>query len=86
VRLGIDVLLSDSLHLVRGKRVGLITNHTGRDAAGASSIDRLARAADVRLTALYGPEHGIRGVAQAGVHVASSVDSATARHARRRPP
>jgi uncharacterized protein YbbC (DUF1343 family) len=77
VRLGIDVLLSDSLHLVRGKRVGLITNHTGRDAAGASSIDRLARAADVRLTALYGPEHGIRGVAQAGVHVASSVDSAT---------
>lgn len=77
MRLGIDVLLSDSLHLVRGKRVGLITNHTGRDAAGISSIDRLARAPEVRLTALFGPEHGIRGVAQAGVQVASAVDSAT---------
>jgi uncharacterized protein YbbC (DUF1343 family) len=77
VRLGIDVLLTDSLHVIRGKRVGLITNHTGRDAAGVSSIDRLARAPGVRLTALYGPEHGLRGVAQAGEHVASTVDSAT---------
>lgn len=77
VRLGIDVLLSDSLHVIRGKRVGLITNHTGRDAAGVSSIDRLARTPGVRLTALYGPEHGLRGVAQAGEHIASSVDSAT---------
>jgi uncharacterized protein YbbC (DUF1343 family) len=77
VRLGIDVLLSDSLHVIQGKRVGLITNHTGRDAAGVSTIDRLARTPGVRLTALYGPEHGLRGVAQAGEHVASTVDSAT---------
>lgn len=77
VRPGITVLVTDSLHLIRGKRVGLITNHTGRDAAGTSSIDLLARAPGVRLTALYGPEHGLRGVAQAGEHVASSVDSAT---------
>jgi len=77
VRLGIDVLLSDSLHVIRGKRVGLITNHTGRDASGVSSIDRLAKAPGVRLTALYGPEHGLRGVARAGEHVASTVDSAT---------
>jgi uncharacterized protein YbbC (DUF1343 family) len=77
VRLGIDVLLSDSLHVIRGKRVGLITNTSGRDAAGVSSIDRLARTPGVRLTALYGPEHGLRGVAKAGEHVASAVDSAT---------
>ncbi|MGH7695428.1 MAG: exo-beta-N-acetylmuramidase NamZ domain-containing protein, partial [Gemmatimonadaceae bacterium] len=77
VRLGIDVLLSDSLHIVSGKRVGLITNHTGRDAEGVSSIDRLARAPGVRLTALYGPEHGLRGIAKPGEHVASTVDSAT---------
>jgi uncharacterized protein YbbC (DUF1343 family) len=74
---GITVLVTDSLHLIRGKRVGLITNHTGRDAAGVSSIDLLARAPGVRLTALFGPEHGLRGIAQAGEKVASSVDSAT---------
>ncbi len=74
---GITVLVRDSLHLIRGKRVGLITNHTGRDAAGTSSIDLLARAPGVRLVALFGPEHGLRGVAEAGETVASSVDSAT---------
>ncbi len=77
VKLGIDVLISDSLHVIRGKRVGLITNHSGRDGDGVSTIDRLARTPGVRLTALYGPEHGIRGVAKAGEHVASTVDSAT---------
>ena len=74
---GIEVLLSDSLHLVRGKRVGLITNHSGRDRNGTSTIDLLHKAEGVRLTALYGPEHGLRGVAKAGEHVASAVDSAT---------
>ena len=77
VRLGIDVLLSDSLHVIQGKRVGLITNHSGRDAAGVSTIDRLARTPGVRLTALYGPEHGLRGIAKPGERVASTVDSAT---------
>ncbi len=74
---GVTVLVRDSLHLLAGKRVGLITNHTGRDAAGVSSIDLLANAPGVRLVALFGPEHGLRGVAQAGEKVASSVDSAT---------
>jgi uncharacterized protein YbbC (DUF1343 family) len=74
---GITVLLRDSLHLLRGKRVGLITNHTGRDEHGASSIDLLAHAPGVTLVALFGPEHGLRGLAEAGEHVASSVDSAT---------
>jgi uncharacterized protein YbbC (DUF1343 family) len=74
---GVEVLLSDSIHLIRGKRVGLITNHSGRDRNGTTTIDLLHKAEGVRLTALYGPEHGIRGVAKAGDHIASTVDSAT---------
>ena len=74
---GIEVLLSDSLNLVRGKRIGLITNHSGRDRRGNSTIDLLFHAPGVRLTALFGPEHGLRGAAQAGESVSSTVDSAT---------
>jgi uncharacterized protein YbbC (DUF1343 family) len=74
---GIEVLLSDSIHLIRGKRVGLITNHSGRDRRGTSTIDLLHRAPGVRLTALFAPEHGLRGVARAGDEIASTVDSAT---------
>ncbi len=77
VRPGIEVLLSDSLHVVRGKRVGLITNHSGRDRAGRSSIDLLYRTPGVRLTAIFGPEHGVRGTARDGARIASTVDSAT---------
>ena len=66
VRPGITVLLEDSVHLVRGKRVGLLTNQTGVDARGTSDIDLLstdprAAAAGVRLVTLFSPEHGIRG-------------------------
>ncbi len=74
---GVEVLLTDSLHLIRGKRVGLITNHSGRDRNGTSTIDLLFHAPGVKLTALFGPEHGIRGAAKAGEKIGSSVDSAT---------
>ena len=74
---GVEVLLSDSLHLIRGKRVGLLTNHSGRDRRGTSTIDLLFKAPGVKLTALFGPEHGIRGVARAGERIGTSVDSAT---------
>ena len=74
---GVEVLLADSLHLIRGKRVGLITNHSGRDRRGTSTIDLLFHAPGVRLTALFGPEHGLRGVAQAGESVSTTTDSAT---------
>jgi uncharacterized protein YbbC (DUF1343 family) len=74
---GIEVLLADSLHLLRGKRVGLITNQSGRDRRGTSTIDLLYHAPGVRLTALFGPEHGLRGVAQAGDAVSTTTDSAT---------
>ncbi|HUQ18846.1 MAG TPA: exo-beta-N-acetylmuramidase NamZ domain-containing protein, partial [Gemmatimonadaceae bacterium] len=74
---GISVLLTDSVHLVLGKRVGLITNHTGRDERGRSSIDLLHDAPGVRLVALFSPEHGIRGTAEGGARIASSVDKKT---------
>ncbi len=77
VRPGIEVLLTDSIHLIRGKRVGLLTNHSGRDRKGTSTIDLLFKAPGVKLTALFGPEHGLRGVAKAGEKVASATDSAT---------
>jgi uncharacterized protein YbbC (DUF1343 family) len=57
--------------------VGLITNHSGRDRAGRSTIDLLAKAPGVKLTALFALEHGIRGAIQAGGKVESTVDSAT---------
>jgi uncharacterized protein YbbC (DUF1343 family) len=77
VRPGISVLLRDSLHLIRGKRVGLITNQTGRDEQGRSSIDLLHDAPGVRLTALFSPEHGIRGNVVGGERVSSTVDRKT---------
>ena len=77
VRPGIEVLLSDSLALVRGRRAGLITNHTGRDRGGTPSIDLLAAHPEVELVALFSPEHGIRGRAEAGVRVEGGVDKRT---------
>lgn len=77
IKTGIEVLLKDSLHLVRGKRVGLLTNHSGRLPDGTSTVDALFRTPGVTLTALFGPEHGIRGVAKAGEKIATAVDPAT---------
>ncbi|MGH7526164.1 MAG: exo-beta-N-acetylmuramidase NamZ family protein [Gemmatimonadales bacterium] len=76
VRPGIEVLLADSLGLVRDRRVGLVTNQAGVDADGISDVVRL-QTAGVRLVALFSPEHGFRGAADPGAAVASSVDSAT---------
>jgi uncharacterized protein YbbC (DUF1343 family) len=76
VRPGLEVLLGDSLHLVRGKRVGLVTNQAGVDTRGISAVDRLA-AAGVELVALFSPEHGFRGTEDPGAAVNSTVDSAT---------
>jgi uncharacterized protein YbbC (DUF1343 family) len=73
---GISVLLEDSLGLVQGKRVALLTNQTGVDEHGVSDIDRLARAPGVNLVALASPEHGIRGTVDRQF-VASGIDSST---------
>jgi uncharacterized protein YbbC (DUF1343 family) len=73
---GISVLLEDSLGLVQGKRIALLTNQTGIDEHGVSDIDRLAHAPGVRLVALCSPEHGIRGTVDRQF-VANGIDSAT---------
>ena len=70
MKLGADVFFEKHLELVRGKRVGLITNPTGVNRELVSVVERFRAHPDVKLTALYGPEHGVRGDAQAGEYVA----------------
>lgn len=77
VRPGIDVVLADSASPLVGARVGLITNHTGVDAEGRTTIDRLHEAPEIELVALYSPEHGIRGDAEPGELVESGIDERT---------
>ena len=72
---GIDVLRERNFDLLAGKRVGLITNHTGLAADGTSTIDLLFKSKVCRLVALFSPEHGIRGTMDESVR--SSVDEAT---------
>ena len=76
VKLGIENLLENRLNLLAGKKVGLITSPTGLDSQLRSTVDLLFRSG-VRLTGLYGPEHGVRGNAQAGEEVSSSIDETT---------
>ena len=75
VRPGVEVLLSDSLRLVQGQRLGLLTNQTGVDAAGRRDVDRLL-ADGLRLVALFSPEHGFRG-AEDRPGLPDAIDSAT---------
>lgn len=77
VRPGIEVFLADLPAAVRGKRVGLITNHSAIDRAGTSGVDLIAQHPDLRLVALFAPEHGIRGTAPAGEKIADEVDERT---------
>ncbi|WP_282068923.1 exo-beta-N-acetylmuramidase NamZ family protein [Bacillus pumilus] len=77
VKTGIETLLSGNLSWLKGKRVGLITNPTGIDANMKSSVDLLFEHPSIKLTALYGPEHGVRGDAQAGEGVESYTDEKT---------
>lgn len=59
---GIDVLVRDEFRPLRGLKIGLVTNQTGRDRQRRPTIDLLRAAPDVQLVALFSPEHGIRGV------------------------
>src|ERR1022692_1547110 len=61
VKLGVEVLFEKRLDLLHGKRIGLITNPTGVDSHLDSIIERFRRHPDIKLVALYGPEHGVRG-------------------------
>ncbi len=64
---GLDVLRASGFELLKGKRIGLLTNHTGRAREGATTIDLLHQAKDVTLVRLFSPEHGIRGILDAAV-------------------
>ncbi|WHX26684.1 DUF1343 domain-containing protein [Virgibacillus halodenitrificans] len=77
LKLGVEILLEEQKSLIEGKRVGLITNPTGVDQDLNSIVDLLHNDPDVDLTALYGPEHGVRGDAQAGEYVEYYLDDET---------
>ncbi|MCC6992131.1 MAG: DUF1343 domain-containing protein [Acidobacteria bacterium] len=73
---GIDVLARDGFAVLKGRKVGLVTNHTGLSATGASTIDVLHTAPGVTLVSLFSPEHGIRGLLDEE-GIASSKDERT---------
>ncbi|MGG0791120.1 DUF1343 domain-containing protein [Peribacillus simplex] len=74
---GIEVLLKEEKDVLSGKKVGLITNPTGIDSKLTSIVDLLNDDPDINLTALFGPEHGVRGDAQAGASVDYYIDEKT---------
>jgi uncharacterized protein YbbC (DUF1343 family) len=77
VKLGIDVLRSRDFDILQDKRVGLITNPTGVSAELEPTVDILYEAEGVKLVALFAPEHGIRGDAEAGMSVDGYKDNRT---------
>jgi len=77
IQLGIDVLQSQGFALLKGKRVGLITNQTGVSASGVRTRVILQHAPGVTLVALFTPEHGLDGTELAGKYVASRKDKVT---------
>ena len=94
VQVGIDVLEGQDFAPLKGKRIGLLTNQTGLDSSGRRTIDVLAHANGVQLTALFSPEHGVTGALDT-TKIGNSRDTATgipvyslygATDAARRPP
>jgi uncharacterized protein YbbC (DUF1343 family) len=77
VKLGIDVLEENGFDLLRGKRVGLITNQTSVNRHGVKTRMVLKQAPQVNLVALYTPEHGLEGTEKAAVHIATRRDPLT---------
>lgn len=77
VKTGIEVLRDNGFKQLQGKRVGLVTNPSGVDHNLVSTVDILSNAPGVKLVALYGPEHGVRGNAHAGDAVGDAVDEKT---------
>lgn len=77
VETGLEVLIKNKFDVLRGKRVGLVTNPTGVDRGLRSTVDILFNAPGVNLVALYGPEHGVRGDFTAGEHVDFEKDPVT---------
>jgi uncharacterized protein YbbC (DUF1343 family) len=76
VLLGIDVLERDEFRLLAGRRVGLITNHTGLNRRGKRTIDLLHAASEVQLVSIFSPEHGLQGKLDVA-NIADTRDEAT---------
>ena len=74
---GIETFLADLPTAVRGKRIGLITNHSAIDRSGRLAIDLIAQHKDLQLVALLAPEHGIRGTVMDGVPIENETDPKT---------
>ena len=72
---GVEVLLNQKIHLIRGKKIGLITNQTGVDRRLKNNIDLLNSTPGVNLVSLFSPEHGIQGLEQAGVKVKNKIEN-----------
>ena len=76
-RFGADQLLSEEFRLIKNKKLGVVTNHTAVLSTGVHLVDRLHTIKDIEITALFGPEHGIRGDNAAGQTITHNVDSKT---------
>jgi len=61
VETGLDVLVAENFERLAGKRIGLITNHTGIDRLGRRNVDLFAARTDVQLVRIFSPEHGLTG-------------------------
>ena len=77
VKTGLEVLISRDFDILKGKKVGLITNQTGVDSKFRSTVDIFNETPEVTLVALYGPEHGVRGNYSAGEYVGFYKDEKT---------
>lgn len=77
VLLGIDVLQQDNFSILNGKRIGLITNHTGVNSKLQSTLDLFKYATNFKLTAVFSPEHGLNGSGGAGQLIEDSIDTTT---------
>lgn len=77
VRLGLESLLAERLDLIAGRRVGLVASPSSVDQALTSTVTGLHQHPRVNLVALFGPEHGLRGEAQAGEPVSTYSDPVT---------
>src|ERR1700738_3080532 len=77
VVLGDDVFVRDTWRELRGRTVGIVTNQSGVTSLGEPLVDAVHRNGQINVKALFGPEHGIRGVVEAGATVGSSFDEKT---------
>ena len=77
VKIGAEVFLEKYLDIIKGKKIGIVTNHTGVLPDGRHIVDVLNSIPDVKIVALFGPEHGIRGEVPDGKSISHGVDTKT---------